>query len=97
MYSVNGQPNDWNFFSKDFSNHIGGAEGIALNLLAAKFATETPYIQQVGLSNMGQIDQSGTQETSNVFPFSLRFAPHSDVKSLFPTDLPGWDTMVYVS
>lgn len=25
MFGVNGQPDDWNFFSNDFSNHIGPA------------------------------------------------------------------------
>ena len=29
MYGVNGTPGDWNFFEKDFSNHIGAAEGAA--------------------------------------------------------------------
>lgn len=53
MYSVNGTPDDWNFFSKDFTNHIGGADSAALKALSAKFATQTKYIQQVGLSDMG--------------------------------------------
>lgn len=39
MFSVNGTPGDWNFFSKDFVNHIGAATGAALTALAAKFAT----------------------------------------------------------
>ena len=97
MYSVNGTPDDWNFFSKDFFNHIGSASGAALNALAAKFATETRYVQEVGLSDMSQIDQTGLTESSSTFPFSLRFAPHKDVDSLFPTDLPGSDPMAYVS
>jgi len=40
MWSVNGQPGDWNFFSNDFFTHIGSATG-ALVVLAKKFATET--------------------------------------------------------
>ncbi len=28
MNSTGGQPNDWNFFSKDFFNHIAAPEGI---------------------------------------------------------------------
>jgi len=51
MFSVNGTPGDWNFFSKDFSNHIGAASGAALTLVAKKFATATKFIQEVGLSN----------------------------------------------
>lgn len=50
MYSVNGQPS-WNFFANDFSNHIGPATSASLELLAAKFATATPYVQTVGLSD----------------------------------------------
>jgi hypothetical protein len=33
MFGVNGIPS-WNFFSKDFSNHIPEATGAALNILA---------------------------------------------------------------
>jgi hypothetical protein len=51
MFSVNGTPGDWNFFSKDFSNHIAAASGAALTLVAQKFSTATKFIQTVGLSN----------------------------------------------
>jgi len=44
MYGVNGTPGDWNFFEKDFSNHIGAASGAALTAVALKFSTETPWI-----------------------------------------------------
>ena len=78
LYSVNGTPGDWNFFSKDFSNHIPGATGTALDLLADKFATFTDYIQEVGLSNFSDYNQQG-QKTANNFPFKLRFHPHASV------------------
>jgi hypothetical protein len=45
MWSVNGQPGNWNFFANKFTTIIGGAEGIATEALAAKFATATKYIQ----------------------------------------------------
>lgn len=101
MYSVEGTPKDWNFFSKDFTNHIGPSQSTALKVLAAKFATETKYIQQVGLSDMAHslssMDEMDGSENKDAFPFSLRFEPHKDVHNLFPTDLPGSDPMVYVS
>jgi len=40
MYSVNGV-DTWNFFGRDFSNHIPGASGVALTLLANKFSDAT--------------------------------------------------------
>jgi len=99
MFSVNGQPGDWNFFANDFVNHIGAAEGVALKALAAKFSTATKYIQEVGLTNYADTDESGNKlaDEDVVVPFSLRFEPHSDVKSLFPKELPGSDPMLYVS
>lgn len=101
MYSVEGTSGDWNFFSKDFTNHIGPASSAALKALAAKFATETKYIQQVGLSEMSQTssstDEIDESKNGKPFPYSLRFEPHEDVKHLFPTDLPGSDPMAYVS
>ena len=42
MNSVNGQPGDWNFFSKTFTTHIPDPEG-PLKALACKFATGTPF------------------------------------------------------
>lgn len=97
MYSVEGTPGDWNFFSKDFTNHIGPAESGTLKALSAKFATRTKYIQQVGLSDMSQIDENNNYYERDVYPFSLRFEPHSDVHTLFPKELPGDDPMVYIS
>ena len=46
---------------------------------------------------MSSTDEKGQAEPSSNFPFQLRFQPHSDVHSLFPTDLPGSDPMIYVS
>jgi hypothetical protein len=43
MYGINGTPGDWNFFEKDFSNHIGAATG-AVAVAAIKFYTETSWI-----------------------------------------------------
>jgi len=95
MYSVNGQPDEWNFFANDFTNHIQSASGVALKLVAAKFATETSYIQEVGLSDWGMYDQDGNKEENPVFPFKLRLEPHADVKDLISSDKPD-DYMAFV-
>lgn len=96
MFGVNGTPGDWNYFSKDFNTFISRPEGTALTALGAKFATATDFIQEVGLSEMATIDEAGNTESSVVFPYKLRFAPASDVHSLFPTEAPT-DPMAYVS
>lgn len=44
MFSVLGQPDDWNFFSNDFTTQIGAAKGAALEALALKFSTATNYV-----------------------------------------------------
>lgn len=44
MYSTDGQPDDWNFFSKNWSNWIPTPSGGATKALAAKFATATDMI-----------------------------------------------------
>lgn len=53
MYSVDGQ-DSWNFFKNDFTNHIPAAVDSGLKLLAKKFATGTPFIQYVGLSDFAK-------------------------------------------
>jgi len=77
MFGVDGQPS-WNFFANDFTNHIPAAGDQALVLLADKFATATPYVQQVGLSDWGEKGEDGQPEASPVFPFMLRFQPTGD-------------------
>lgn len=55
MFGVNGIPS-WNFFNKDFSNHIPGAGGVALTLLSEKFSSATDNIQTVGLRELSLAD-----------------------------------------
>ena len=96
MFSVDGQPGDWNFFSNDFSNHIPTPKSsFTGDLLAKKFATATPFIQEVGLEDFSRLSQDGLEAEGLTMPFLLRFEPHSDVKNLFPVDAPS-DPMAYI-
>jgi len=45
---------------------------------------------------MATYGEDGKKAEKEVFPFSLRFGPHSDVHDLFPKELKG-DAMQYVS
>ena len=74
MYSVDGQ-DSLNFFANDFVNHIPDPHSLSLKPLEARFATQTDWIQTVGLSEMASFTQDGQAEASAVFPFSLRFKP----------------------
>jgi hypothetical protein len=63
MWGVEGQPNDWDFFSNIFFTHIRAAP-LGLNPLGAvakKFSTATDFIQEVGLSDFAEFDQYGNQ------------------------------------
>lgn len=95
MYAADGQPGNWNFFANDFVNHIPPAEGIKPKALSKKFSTVTKYIQEIGLSDFAKYDEHGAASGSAVFPFSLRFAPTTDVKNLFPASAPK-DPMAYM-
>ena len=55
MYSVDGAET-WSFFRMDFSNHVPDPESLALKVLSKKFATATPFIQYVGLSDIARFD-----------------------------------------
>ncbi|CDW86121.1 UNKNOWN [Stylonychia lemnae] len=72
MYGVDGA-NTWNFFRQDFSNHIPDPISVPQQILGKKFATATPYIQYVGLSDIASYDQHGKQVSSPKFPFQLVF------------------------
>lgn len=82
MDSVDGQES-WNFFLRNFTNNIP-SPSLAMAPLAVKFATATPHIGQVGLSNMALYDESGAKTSDPVFPFSLNFVPDSGLS--FPDD-----------
>ena len=74
MYSVDGQ-DSWNVFANDWSNHVGPASGVDVLALSAKFATATPNIQQVGLSDMARYGQDGgmVQDSDINYPYKLVF------------------------
>ena len=57
MYSVDGQ-SDLNFFTNDWNTHIA-KPGAQLKPLEARFATVTPWIQTIGLSDMASYDNNG--------------------------------------
>jgi len=92
MYGVDGQAS-WNIFANEWSNHIVAAEDPALLAVAAKFATATPYVQYVGLSDWGLMGEDGAVEAENVFPFQLKFRPTGELSypdeyhGLFTDDL----------
>lgn len=69
MFGVDGQPNDWNFFSNEFKNWIAYPTGTATKTLAYKFSEATDLIQAVGVSNWGMVDQSGHNVENAKFPF----------------------------
>jgi len=64
MYSINGsyhdddeKVSDWNFFSKDFTNHhVGPADNTKVKALVYKFTGATPWVQSVGLSDCAKYD-----------------------------------------
>ena len=96
LFDLDGQPGDWNFFSNDCWNHIGGPDNLPAKVLAKKFAEATPYIQEVSLKNFATANQLGEVENDIVYPYSIGFRPHDDVKNLFPKDLPDDDYMAYI-
>jgi hypothetical protein len=85
MFSVDGQKS-WNFFENDFSNHIPDPVGSGQKALAQKFATATPKIGSVGLSDIATYDQNGKKESNPKFPFEIIFVPDSGIKSRFTSD-----------
>ena len=92
MYSVDGQPGNWNFFGNDFTNHIKDPKSSALKVLGAWFATATNHIAQVGLKDFAKPAQGAAK-----YPYELKFVPADDVKNLFPTELQGEDYSAYVN
>lgn len=69
MFGVDGTPGTWNIFAKEFKNWIGAPSGTATKILAKKFSEATDLIQTVGLSNWGQVDQTGNAVANPQFPF----------------------------
>ena len=57
MYALDGNPlNNWNFFAKDFTNHIGTVNSFAADVVGSLFARETDHIWQTGLSDWAKVD-----------------------------------------
>ena len=82
MFGVDGQPS-WNIFENDWSNHIPTTVTPKLVTLGKKFATGTPYILTIGLSDWAQFDQHGKEVSKPHFPWSLVFRPNPSLKSRY--------------
>lgn len=59
MFSVDGQPGNWNFFGNDWRNHVQPAKTLKPLALSEHFATATKRIEYVGLSEMASYDKKG--------------------------------------
>jgi len=85
MFSVDGQES-WNFFANDFQNHIPSISG-PLVALAAKFATATWNIAQVGVSDWAEKGEDGVPRDNVNLPYKLVFRPTGEIS--FPDSYHG--------
>jgi hypothetical protein len=59
MWSLNGQPGNWNFFANKFTTIIGGPKSLETTALCKKFSGFTEFIQVMALSDMARFNQEG--------------------------------------
>lgn len=95
MYSVNGQPGEWNFFEHDFTNHIPPLYGAGIQALAKKFSSHTDFIQEVGLSEFANFQEDGTED-GPIFPFKIVFEPAPDIAKKYSNTKPN-NAMDYIT
>lgn len=89
MYSVDGQ-DTWNFFANDFTNHVAATTAPSTLAVATKFATQTSWVQEVGLSDFARYTSKGEDRSDRLnFPYMLKFLPTDAVKNLFSDDYEG--------
>jgi len=83
MHSLSPQ-DSWNPFKYPWSNTVAlvGNIGLTQKLLKAKFETASKWALHVGLSEVASYDQSGNEESSPQFPWSLVFKPNPQLNSL---------------
>lgn len=88
MYSLDGNPsNNWNFFAKDFTNHVSKSYSPAGLALALYQSHATDLLWQTGLSDWALEKTRGSLLQGSHFPFQLRFEPHKDIKNLISESL----------
>lgn len=80
MYSVEGQ-SSWNFFKKDFSNHIPDTSDLFLKLLERKFQSAQDEGGVIGVKPLAQYDEQGNEEANVIFPFKLVFKPAENLRN----------------
>merc|ERR1719481_383667 len=84
MESGTGQES-WNIFKNDWSNHLPPFPDTPI---PNKFATATPLIEFVGLSNMARFGEDGRETYHPTFPFKLVFKPNPEIQN-FPDEYHG--------
>lgn len=97
MNNIDGQPENWNFFAHNLTNHVNESTSKIRKLLSAKYADVTDYIHQIGLRDIGAFLQDGRHFKRNHYPYQIKFMPHDDVNYLFSKNLEeDYNEMVYV-
>jgi hypothetical protein len=88
--SLEGQPDNWNFLAHSFTTTLVSERpsSFVSQLVNARFATATKYVQAVGLQDVAARDQHGTRVETPRFPYLLRFQPVVD--TTFPTKFGGY-------
>jgi hypothetical protein len=83
LWKLEGQGNDMNFFSKNFTNHnppLGLDASSLLKAVALSFSTVTPYFYATGLSDLAKYDQNGREYHPN-FPYQIMMTPNEKLRS----------------
>lgn len=86
MNSVNGQGEDWNFFSRKFSTLIPKAEGFVLRMAESIFSLAKRPPNKVGVSRFAQVMPNGDPVSDPVTPDYLDLVPTEDAAQLIPSD-----------
>ena len=67
--------NSYNFFEKNFSNHIPTSSDFGKKILQKKFRQASNCPVQVGLSDLATFDQDGARASKPNFPFQIILEP----------------------
>ncbi|KAJ3316696.1 hypothetical protein HDV06_002985 [Boothiomyces sp. JEL0866] len=94
MLGIDGQNNDPNFFSNNFSNHISPKEGgaIAGGLLLHTFGKASNWPVFTGLNRVARFDAQGNPVSSPVYPFQVVMRPTAAAQQAIASSLPNTDS-----
>lgn len=88
LVSLDGQHDDFNFFSNEFSNIVKASKSIKLKIAAEAFRTTSKHPHKISVSAFAKVTDKGAQVDRPHAPVRIFFTPDQALRNMFSDKTP---------